>query len=114
MSNIYLFSWIDKHGHKVENQAYTVGNIDKLMKSLEEWGCTNIKMQQMDDKIVVHTHIADNEEIAEKLYEYSEDMDAMDYCDSKDEEIELIKNSLDEIMGEHTALYEAIKRCVGV
>lgn len=108
--NVYVFSWEDKYGNKIENQIYTVGHVDSLLSDLEEWGCTNIKMKILDEDDTPE----ENQVIAEKLYAMCEDMDAMDYCDTKDEEIELIKNSLDEIMGKHTVLYEAIKRCVGV
>lgn len=55
-----------------------------------------------------------DETIAQNLYEYCEDMDAQNYCDIKEKEIELINSAIDKVHSyasyndDFLALYNAL------
>lgn len=55
-----------------------------------------------------------DENIAKNLYKYNEDMDAQNYCDSREKEIELLQSALEKVYSyasynnDFLALYNAL------
>ena len=48
--NIYAMGWTQKDGKRVDNQLFTAGNIDCILKNLEEWEATDITLRTLTDK----------------------------------------------------------------
>lgn len=47
---LYKMSWVTKSGDKVDNQLFTADVVSKTLIDLEQWGCSNIKLESVEKK----------------------------------------------------------------
>ena len=52
--NKYSMSWTTKNGDKVANQVFTADHVSGQLQALEEWGATDIRLEQIIEPTYPH------------------------------------------------------------